>query len=39
MDLESRRDLQLLEALEQEARITQRTLASRLGRALGLTNL
>jgi DNA-binding Lrp family transcriptional regulator len=39
MDLESRRDLQLLEALEQEARITQRTLASRLGMALGLTNL
>src|SRR5919108_4060764 len=39
MDLESRRDLQLLEALEQEATITQRTLASRLGMALGLTNL
>ena len=39
MDLESRRDLQLLEALEQESTITQRTLASRLGIALGLTNL
>lgn len=39
MDVESRRDLQLLEALEQEATITQRTLASRLGIALGLTNL
>jgi DNA-binding MarR family transcriptional regulator len=39
MDLESRRDLQLLETLEQEATITQRTLASRLGMALGLTNL
>ena len=39
MDVESRRDLQLLEALEQEATITQRTLASQLGIALGLTNL
>jgi DNA-binding Lrp family transcriptional regulator len=39
MDVESRRDLQLLEALEQESRITQRTLAGRLGIALGLTNL
>jgi DNA-binding MarR family transcriptional regulator len=39
MDVESRRDLQLLEALEQESTITQRTLASRLGMALGLTNL
>ena len=39
MDVESRRDLQLLDALEQEATITQRTLASRLGMALGLTNL
>src|SRR5687767_5880998 len=39
MDVESRRDLQLLEALEQESRITQRTLATRLGIALGLTNL
>src|SRR5688572_25156919 len=39
MDVESRRDLQLLEALEQESHITQRTLATRLGIALGLTNL
>src|SRR5436190_2418321 len=39
MELESRRDLQLLEALEQESTITQRTLSSRLGMALGLTNL
>src|SRR5262245_25407445 len=39
MDVESRRDLQLLEALEQQASITQRTLATRLGIALGLTNL
>ena len=39
MDVESRRDLQLLEALEQESTITQRTLAMRLGIALGLTNL
>jgi DNA-binding MarR family transcriptional regulator len=39
MDVESRRDLQLLEALEQESIITQRTLAGRLGIALGLTNL
>jgi DNA-binding MarR family transcriptional regulator len=39
MDVESRRDLQLLEAVEQEASITQRTLATRLGIALGLTNL
>ena len=31
--------MQLLEALEREATITQRTLASRLGMALGLTNL
>ena len=39
MDVESRRDLQLLEALEAEATLSQRTLASRLGIALGLTNL
>jgi DNA-binding Lrp family transcriptional regulator len=39
MNAESRRDLQLLEALESEATITQRTLATRLGIALGLTNL
>jgi DNA-binding Lrp family transcriptional regulator len=39
MDVESRRDLQLLEALEGESTISQRTLATRLGIALGLTNL
>src|SRR5688572_26807016 len=39
MDVESRRDLRLLEELEQEATITQRSLSSRLGIALGLTNL
>ena len=39
MDSESRRDLQLLEALEEESIVTQRTLAARLGCALGLTNL
>ena len=39
MDAESRRDLQLLEALEQESTLSQRTLAARMGIALGLTNL
>ena len=39
MDIESQRDLQLLDAIEQEAALTQRTLAARLGIALGLTNL
>jgi DNA-binding MarR family transcriptional regulator len=39
MNVESQRDLQLLEAIEQESTITQRTLADRLGIALGLTNL
>ena len=39
MDVESRRDLQMLETLEHESSITQRVLASRLGIALGLTNL
>ena len=39
MNVESQRDLQLLEALEQEATITQRALAIRLGIALGLANL
>jgi DNA-binding MarR family transcriptional regulator len=39
MNLEEWRDLQLLEAVETEAHITQRTLAARLGIALGLTNL
>jgi hypothetical protein len=39
MDLESQRDLQLLDALEQDSALTQRTLSTRLGIALGLTNL
>jgi len=39
MDIEAHRDLQLLEAVEQDARVTQRTLANKLGIALGLTNL
>ena len=39
MNAESQRDLQLLEALEQQSAITQRTLSARLGIALGLTNL
>ena len=39
MDIEAHRDLQLLEAVEQDARITQRTLSTKLGIALGLTNI
>ncbi len=39
MDNEAHRDLQLLEAVEQNARVTQRTLATKLGIALGLTNI
>src|SRR4051812_32503112 len=39
MDIESRRDLKLLEAVEADSRITQRSLANRLGIALGLTNI
>lgn len=39
MDRESRLDLQLLEALEQDGSSSQRTLSLRLGIALGLTNL
>ena len=39
MDVESRRDLQLLEALEAESTLSQRHLSLRLGIALGLTNL
>lgn len=38
MDVEAHRDRQLLEAVHQDARITQRGLASRLGIALGLAN-
>ena len=39
MDLESRRNLQALDAIAEDDSITQRTLASRLGIAVGLTNL
>jgi DNA-binding Lrp family transcriptional regulator len=39
MDIEEHRDLKLLEALEQDSRVTQRGLASKLGIALGLTNI
>jgi len=39
MNIESQRDLQLLEAVQEQSKITQRTLAARLGIALGLTNL
>jgi DNA-binding Lrp family transcriptional regulator len=39
MDIEAHRDLQLLEAVEKNARVTQRTLATKLGIALGLTNI
>lgn len=39
MDIEAHRDLKLLEAVEQDSRVTQRSLANRLGIALGLTNI
>ena len=39
MDIEDRRDLKLLEAVEQNSRVTQRGLATKLGIALGLTNI
>src|SRR3954470_24722029 len=39
MDIESHRDLKLLEAVEQDSRVTQRSLATKLGIALGLTNI
>src|SRR5262245_48408072 len=39
MDIEAHRDLKLLEAVEKNARVTQRTLAQKLGIALGLTNI
>jgi DNA-binding Lrp family transcriptional regulator len=39
MDTEAHRDLQLLEAVERNARVTQRSLASQMGIALGLTNV
>lgn len=39
MDVEDRRNLQALEAIAEDAHITQRNLANRLGMALGLTNI
>src|SRR5438270_8859267 len=39
MDIQDQRDLQLLNDVEQNAAATQRTLADKLGVALGLTNL
>jgi DNA-binding MarR family transcriptional regulator len=39
MNVEAWRDLQLLEAVQEVSTVTQRTLAARLGIALGLTNL
>jgi len=39
MDLQGQRDLQLLNAVEQDSYITQRSLATQMGVALGLTNL
>ena len=39
MDIEAHRDLKLLEAVERNSRVTQRSLATKLGIALGLTNM
>jgi DNA-binding MarR family transcriptional regulator len=39
MDLEARRNLLALEAIAEDERITQRSLAGKLGIALGLTNI
>src|SRR6266508_6203032 len=39
MDIEARRHLKLLEAVEEDSRVTQRGLATKLGIALGLTNI
>src|SRR5512140_1844315 len=39
MDIEAHRDLKLLEAVAADARVTQRSLATKLGIALGLTNI
>ena len=39
LDVEADRDLKLLEAVEQDSRVTQRSLATKLGIALGLTNI
>src|SRR6059036_3359214 len=39
MDIEAHRDLKLLEAVEEDSRVTQRSLATQLGIALGLINI
>jgi DNA-binding Lrp family transcriptional regulator len=39
LDVEAHRDLKLLEAVEEDSRVTQRSLATKLGIALGLTNI
>jgi DNA-binding Lrp family transcriptional regulator len=39
MDSTARRELKLLEAVERDSRVTQRSLATKLGIALGLTNI
>ena len=39
MDVEAHRDLRVLEAIQQDSRLTQRGLASKLGIALGLANI
>src|SRR6195256_4353583 len=39
MDIEAHRDLKLLEAVEADSRVTQRSLSTQLGIALGLTNI
>src|SRR5260221_1013679 len=39
MDIEAHRDLKLLEAVAEDSRVTQRNLATKLGIALGLTNI
>jgi DNA-binding Lrp family transcriptional regulator len=39
MDIEAHRDLRLLEAVAENSRVTQRRLATRVGIALGLTNI
>ena len=39
MDIEERRNLKALEAIAEDDHLTQRTLANRLGIALGLTNI
>jgi DNA-binding Lrp family transcriptional regulator len=39
MDIEAHRDLKLLEAVQQDSRVTKRSLSTQLGIALGLTNI